>query len=475
MPKDIRTFIDQVARKAPDLIKRVSAECDPEFGVCAVAAKLEQQDQFPALYFDKVKGSSLPLVINLTASYPLLALSLDTTVDRMVETYGERQANPISPVEWEGAEAPVHEIVITGSDLDLGVLPIPHHNELDGGAYITGGCMIMKDPDSDAVNVGLYRHQVQNPQQLGIWVWQGHDADYMLRRYEELNREAEVAIVIGHHPAFVMGAISRLPGIGREFDEAGGLLGEPLELVKAKTVDLRVPARAEIVIEGVIPPGERAEEGPFGEWPGHYTNDGPQPFIKVTAITRRKDAIYHDLFAAHREHTVVGSLPRMGSIYRRVKQIVPGLRQVNVPAHSRMHCYLSIKKTGDAEVKRAALEAFQTEPQNLKAVVVVDDDIDVFRDSEVLWAVGTRCKADTDLLVIPDWADPGGLNPVAYDYHNDGSKTPHRVTAVVIDATMPLPPARYSPRALVPQDYVDQVDLDRIVHDFNLVAEPQGR
>lgn len=466
MPKDMRTFIDQLVREAPEEIKRVTAECDPRFGVTAVGAKFEQRDQFPALYFDRVKGSRLPLVLNLTASYRRLALSLGTTVERMVQDYGERQGNPIAPVEVESADAPVHEVVLTGAEADLGLLPITTHNALDAAPYITGGFLVCRDPYSGAFNAGIYRHQVQGPHQLGVWFWQGHHADYLRQRYEEMGREMDVAIVIGHHPAAIMGAVSRVPGIGGEFAEAGALLGEPLELVKAKTVNLMVPARAEIVIEGVIPPGERAFEGPFAEWPGHYTAEGPKPIIKVKAITMRRDAIYYDVFAAHREHTVLGSLPRMGSIYRRVKQVVPGLRQVNVPAHSRMHCYLSIKKTGDAEIKKAAFQALLTEPENLKLVVVVDDDIDVFRDTEVLWAIGTRFKADQGLLVIPNWSDPGGLNPAGYEYHADGSKTPRKIAAVVIDATKPAPPVVYPPRAVVPEEAMINLDLDQIIREY---------
>src|SRR6478672_1134362 len=130
-----------------------------------------------------------------------------------------------------------------------------------------------------------------------------------------------------------MGTISRVPGMGGEYDEAGGLLGEPLELVTCETSDLLVPARAEIVIEGVIEPGDDQEEGPFAEWPGHYTEHSAKPVITVKAITMRKDAIFYDVFAGHREHQVLGSLPRMDSIFRRVQQVIPGITAVNVPPH----------------------------------------------------------------------------------------------------------------------------------------------
>lgn len=463
MPKDLRTFIDELARRAPNEIKRVVAECDPLLGITAVASKLEKMDQYPALYFENVKGSRLPLITNLTASYSRLAMALETTVDNMVNEYARRQANPIQPVEVE--TGPVHDIVLTGEDADLSVLPIPKHNELDAGRFISSGNLICRDPESGAYNVGLYRHQVYDSRTLGICINPGHHVAYVYQRHEAVGKPMEVAIAIGHHPAFVMGCISRLPGIGGEFAEAGALLGEPLELVRAKTVDLLVPARAEIVIEGYMPPGERRVEGPFGEWPGYYLSEVEQPVIHVTAITMRRDAIYYDIFSAHRDHLVIGSLPRMGSILHRVKQVVPGTKMVNVPAYSRMHCYISIHKTSDAEVKKAAFAALLTEPENLKLVIVVDDDIDVFRDSEVFWAVGTRFKADKGLLVIPDWSR-FDLNPAGYEFGADGSSKLVNTAAMIIDATKPAPPVKYPPRAVVPDEIVDAVNLEELLHEY---------
>ena len=229
-----------------------------------------------------------------------------------------------------------------------------------------------------------------------------------------------------------------------------------------------MPARAEIVIEGVIPPNLRAHEGPFAEWPSHYTESGPKPYVKVKCITMRRDAIFYDVFAGHREHLVLGSLPRMGSVYRRVKQVVPGLLNVNVPAHARMHCYISYRKTSESEARKAAFAALLTEPENFKTIVLVDDDIDVFNEPEVMWAIGTRCRAEKDVLLIPHWSDGGGLNPSAYEYFSDGTKAPRPMTAMVIDATKPAPPAVYPPRTLVPEEAVNAVDLERIIKPFSL-------
>jgi 2,5-furandicarboxylate decarboxylase 1 len=463
MPKDLRSFIQELITARPGEIKQVSHTVDPRFGATAIADRFARDQQYPALYFDSIGTSRIPLVLNLTATYERLALALETTLADMVPTFGQRMARPVPARDVPREEALVKEVVWTGEEADLGRLPLLTHNELDGGPYITSGVGIMRHPETGKINAGIYRHQVHGRNELGVWFIDTHDGAYIYREYERRGEPAPIVIAIGHHPAFVMGAVCRIPGIGGEFEAAGGLLGEAVDIARAETCDLPVPARAEIVIEGEVLPHERRAEGPFGEWPGHYTADGPKPVIRVKAITMRRDPIYYDIFSANREHLVLGSLPRMGSIYRNVKQVVPGLKAINVPAHSRMHCYVSIKKHRDAEVKKAAFAALNTEPENLKMIVVVDDDIDVFNDGDVMWAIGTRFDAARDLLVIPRWSGPGGLLPVGWDYHKDGSKTPRMITAVVIDATKPVPPAAYPPRAIVPPSAVDAADMTGIV------------
>ena len=454
----------------PGEIKRVSAAVDPRFGATAIAERFARENQYPALYFDKIGRSAIPLVLNLTATYDRLAVALDTTLADMVPTFSGRMARPHPAHEVPREGAPVKETVWTGDEVDLGKLPLLTHNELDGGPYITSGIGIMRDPESGQINAGIYRHQVHGRNELGVWFIDTHHGAYIHRRYEERGQPAPIVIAIGHHPAVVMGAVCRIPGMGGEFDAAGGLLGESIEVTRAETSDLPVPARAEIVIEGEVMPHERRQEGPFGEWPGHYTEQGPKPVIRVKAITMRRKPIYYDIFSANREHLVLGGLPRMGSIFRNVKQVVPGLKAVNVPAHSRMHCYISIKKDRDAEVKKVAFAALNTEPENLKMIVVVDDDINVFNDGEVMWAIGTRFDAARDLLVIPRWSGPGGLLPVGWDYHPDGSRTPRMVTATIVDATKPVAPAKYPPRAIVPPSEVDAAK-DVLVADLQQLPD----
>ncbi|WP_342741644.1 UbiD family decarboxylase [Alicyclobacillus macrosporangiidus] len=357
-------------------------------------------------------------------------------------------------------EAPVKEVVIGEADVDLSYLPIPTHNELDGGPYLTAGVMVIADPETHVTNAGIYRHHVFSKNTMGVWFLGAHHGGLIYKKYQKLGKPAPIAIAIGHHPAFVMGAVSRLQGIGGEYEAVGGLLGEPLELVKAETSDLLVPARAEIVIEGEILPDELHPEGPFGEWPGHYLGADSVPVIRVTCITHRSNAIFQDIVASGREHLMVGAIPRAGSIYHAVKSVVPSLRTVNVPVYSRMHCYLSLSKERDSDVKKAAFAALNTEQENLRAVVVVDDDIDVFNGEQVAWAIGTRFDAAEDLVVIPKWNGPGGLLPTNWESHADGSRTPKMSSAVIVDATKPAPPVRFPERTRVPMEHVESVKLE---------------
>lgn len=274
----------------------------------------------------------------------------------------------------------------------------------------------------------------------------------------ELNKPMEVAIVIGHHPCFHMAAVSRLEGPGGEMEVAGVLLGEPLSVVKCETVDLYVPAHAEIVIEGIVPQDVLKPEGPYGEWTGYYTGFGDRPVINVTAITMRKDAIYLDLFNAHTEHNIIGAFPRIGSIFRKTREAVPSVKAVNIPLSGGQgsYCYISLKKSCEGEPKQAAFAALATEP-NIAEVIVVDDDIDVYNETEVLWAKATRFDAGRDLIIMPGCLG-SHLIPTAYDITH--LKHGLMQTKMIVDATKPLPPAYFPERARVPEEIVNKINVD---------------
>jgi 2,5-furandicarboxylate decarboxylase 1 len=465
MPKDLRTFLEEVAAHRPDDLFTVDRAVSPQCEPTAVLEKLEAEGRHPAVVFTNVQGSKIPMIINVHASLQRLALAFGTKspVDLQRKLAASEWA-PVPPRVVDRASAPVKDVILTGRDASLDLLPIIKHNEKDAGLYIDAAPCILKQRKTGVYNMGLYRHQKFGSFDLGYMVNPAHHGTYIRREYEDANEPMDVALVVGHHPGFILASVAKVPGIGHEYDLASAYLEEPLDLVQAETVDLLVPARAEMIIEGQIR-HDYHHEGPFGEWPRFYTKEGPQPIIHVTAITMRRRPIYQSIFSAHAEHHVCGAIPRLGSIYRRVKEVVPTVVAVNLPISgcSRAFCYISIKKRADGEPQQAAMAALTAET-DIKHVIVVDDDIDVFNENDVLWAVATRFQADRDMITMPN-SFGSHLNPSAYAREDGQPK--HLETKLILDATKPLPPAQFPEVARAPRALVEQVDLDAYLKPFN--------
>ncbi len=480
MAQDLRTYLDALLAADPDGVYVVEDEVDPEFEATAIVHKILNDPaypRFPAVLFKNVKGSPVPLMLNLHGTYDRVALSIGADVHGMVDEYARREGSPIPTTLVESDQAPVHEVVWTGDQIDITKFPFLVHQELDAGKYITSAATISRDPDSGRLNSGIFRHQIQGPGQVGFMTNPAHHTSYILRANREAGQPMQVALVIGHHPAMLMSAVSKLPGIGGELEVMGGLLGESVEVVKAKTVDLEVPARAEIVIEGIVDtdPDKVQNEGPFGEYPLYYTRLGPMPWVKVTAVTMRRQPIYVDVFNAHREHLVLGALPRMGSILRRVRDAMPTVTAVNLPLMGiRSTLFIAMKKRVEGEPKIAASAAFAVDPI-LKHIFIVDDDIDVFDSDQVMWAFTTRFQGDRDLIVMPNFLG-GHLNPVTYGWHRE-EKGPQE-TKMILDCTKPAPPVTFPPACRVPPDVVERVRpgqlLKRATTTEALFNEPMG-
>jgi 2,5-furandicarboxylate decarboxylase 1 len=468
MAKDLRTYLADLTKHDPRQLKIVEDEVDPEFEAAALVHKMERDTAFPgfpAVLFKNIKGSPIPCLLNLHATYDRVAYAIGTDVKGMVEEYAKREGSPIPTTLVSSDKAPVHEVVLQGDDIDVTKLPTLIHQELDAGRYITSAAAITRDPDSGRLNAGIFRHQVQGPKQVGFMSNPAHQTSYILRNYRDRGERMEVALVLGHHPAMLMAAVSKLPGIGGELEVMGGLLGESVEVVNCKTNGLQVPAHAEIVIEGFVDtdPTKVQNEGPFGEYPLYYTRLGPMPWMQVTAVTMRKKPIYVDVFNAHKEHLVLGALPRMGGILRRVRDSIPTTTAVNLPLMGiRSTLFISMKKKVDGEPKIAASAAFSVDPI-LKHIYIVDDDIDVYDNDQVLWAMTTRFQADRDLIIMPNFLG-GHLNPVTYGFHRE-EKGPME-TKLIIDCTRPAPPATFPPACRVPPDVVERVQPGSVLKDW---------
>ena len=226
MPKDLRSYLDELLEKRPKDVVVVDREVDPRYEACAIVEKFERENKFPLVFFKNIRGSKIPLVINLGATYERLALSLGSaSVPQMVKDLAYREHRPLPVKEISAKDAPCKEVILKGNDVDLDLLPVLTINEGDAGAYINAAALICKERGTNAVNVGIYRHQKQGKRQLGLMINPANHGNYIRAEYEDHNEPMEVALAIGHHPALNMAAVTKQAGVGQELEIAGAFLG----------------------------------------------------------------------------------------------------------------------------------------------------------------------------------------------------------------------------------------------------------
>ena len=456
MSKDLRAFLRAVESRAPDLLRRVEREVSPRWELSAVQKRLESRGDLPVLLFDRVAGHTMPVVSNLFASKRHLALALDSSPGAVVETFAEASRRGVPPRLVDSGK--VKEVMATGADATLDRLPIVTHCEKDAGPYLTSGVTILRDPGSGALNAGIYRHRVLSPTTLTMNLAPLTHADGIVRAASERGASVDAAIVVGHHPALGMSSQRRGASSHSELETMGALLGEPVDLVAAETVDLAVPADAEIVIEGRIRTDRTADDGPFGDYWLYYAPPKPAWVFEVTAITHRADAIFHDVFNVGPEHLVLFSLGMEGHAFEQLRAVVSGLRAVAVPVSGSGNLvYVQIRKSMEGQGVNAALAALGA--YRFKCAIVVDEDIDIEDDRRVLWAVMTRTQADRSMFTVPG-SYVSRVDPTGYPaWHDSGQGNRLLSTRLGIDATAPLDPA-FPEVAEPPRDLWTTIDVD---------------
>jgi UbiD family decarboxylase len=448
MPKDLRSFLAELDAKYPEEIARVSRPISPRYEITALLTQLEKRKQFPLLYCENVEGSDAPVVINAQASRKLMALALQCKPEELAAKFTARQGNPITPVEVN--DAPVHEIVKLGDDIDLAKVPLLTHYDVNAAPYVTAGIVVAADPDTGVRNTSYNRLMMAGKRELRIFMAIGRHLWTLHNKMERRNEALPVAIVVGVHPLFSLGAQAFTPSSEDEYAVIGGMMNEALRVVQAKTVPILVPADAELIIEGRILPNVRREEGPFGEFTGHAVSKDERQVIEVTAITHRRNYIFQDVHAGYTEHKLMGAVPREAALIKAVRQTVPTVKNVCMPVsgNCRFHAYISISKRTPGQAKNAICAAFASD-MLLKHVIIVDDDIDVFDEEQVLWAVSNRFQADHGLVVIAN-AQGSELDP---------SAGPGGVNAKMgLDATKPL--TGFAPELRVPDEVMKKIRLE---------------
>jgi len=451
MAKDLRRFIDDLQRIAPQEIRRVTKRISAKFEISAFVMELQRQKKFPVLVFEEVDNSEFPVIVSVNSTRKRLAMALETEERNLVQELRKREENLIEPVCID--KAPIKENVILGEDVNLFSLPIPTHFSGDGGPYICSGLVIMKDPDTGIYNVSYHRMQLKEKNRLGISLHSRRHAFDIHRRMERKGKPLEVAIAIGCHPALALGAVAKGDIDTDEYKLIGGLLGEPLEVTPGSINDLLIPAQAEIVIEGEILPEVREPEGPFAEFPGYYSGRSTRNVVVVKAINYRNGAAYQDLTPGRAaEHYILGAVPRESSIFKFVRKCVPTIKGVHMPYSGvgAYHCYLSIDQSAAGQAKEAIFAAFAHD-HFLKLAICVDDDIDIYDEEQVLWAVATRMQAHKDIFIVKN------VMGCILDQTSDEGLT----SKMGIDATKPL--VGFSAPCAIPNE-----TTQKVIREFDL-------
>jgi UbiD family decarboxylase len=417
------------AQAFPGEVVRIAEPISIDYDLMALVLEYERRRRFPILIAEQVRGFDMPIVCNVVASRRALAFALDVPEARLAVEYARRLEDPIKPVVV--TDPPFRRHIVAGPDLDLARLPMPTYFPGDAGRYLTAGMLVARDPESGVETEGYHRFQLKGRDRMGVSLHSRRRMFEYQRRAEARGQPLPCAIALGLHPLVSMGSLAYPPPAIGKFEVVGGLLGQPLEIAPCTSVDVHVPAGAEIVIEGEIVPGVREAEGPFGEFTGYFSRRSTEHVFVAKAIAMRERPWFQSIASGRAgDHITTLGLVREAQIHNALARAIPNVAAVHVPLSgtSSFSAYVAIRQSRPGEAKHAIPIVLGVD-HYLKLVVVVDDDVDVFDEADVMWAVATRMQADRDLVVIG-----GSLGAML-----DPSADARGVTAKLgIDATRPF-------------------------------------
>ncbi|MBW2000324.1 MAG: UbiD family decarboxylase, partial [Deltaproteobacteria bacterium] len=442
---DLRDFLSIVESMGE--LKRIgNVHWDKEMGAITEIVYREKPVDAPALLFEKIPGypEGYKCLYGMLASAGRFTLALGCQTEgssrmEMLMVYRERvrELDPIPPVYVDSG--PVLENETEGDGVDVLKFPVPLHHELDGGRYIGTACgVVTRDPDEGWVNFGTYRVQVLDNRKVLSYISQGKQGRLQRDKYLDRGKPCPMVVVVGIDPLLYIAARYQVPWGVSEFDFAGGIAGVPIEVIEGKHTGLPIPANAEIVLEGHVLPGERAPEGPFGEWTGYYAGSRrPEPVMVVQRILHRKDPIL-TCAASQRpphSHLFERCFIRSAGLWEKLEKAdCPGIKGVWVheAGSGRTFNVVSIEQQYYGHSRQAGLLASQLPPAGYvnRFTVVVDEDIDPSNLYDVIWAMGTRCDPERDIDILrKNWSSR--LDPLTQGKALYNSRA-------VIDACIPL-------------------------------------
>jgi 2,5-furandicarboxylate decarboxylase 1 len=446
MQENFRQFLDRL-RQTGDLV-----DLHQPVDIRHIATLVDQAKT--ALFFHKVIGYDMPVVSGIIRSRERAIMALGCETYREIEDKLQQAIDRPIPPQYVKT-SPAREVVLLDGDVDLYKLPIPMSSIYDGGPMITAGVVITRDPEF-GINSGIYRFIVKERNLTGIDIVTPNNMRMFAQRAYQQGRALPISISIGTHPIEITGSGYRAPLGMDEMAIAGGLRGAPVELAPCQTIDLPYIADAEIVLEAeILPTGWTWPEGRFGEFTRLMGGLHWNPLVRVKAISMRKDAIYYNLHMPW-ENTWLAAPTRYAAIRQALKTAGVIVKDINVTLGgcAFWHAVISIKKN-PGEAKNALLAALSV--MDLKHVVVVDDDIDVFDPMDVEWAIATRVQGDRDIMIVSNARakplDPS--LPQGFGVVPTGAK-------VGIDATIPegIPREHYE---RITYAYADRAKIDDYV------------
>ena len=454
--RDLREFIDQLEKDGD--LKRISQKIDPNLEITEISDRTLRQ-RGPALLFEKAGDSTIPLLSNLFGTEERVAKAMGESQVTALRDVGKLLAFLKEPEPPKGfidavKSLPIYrkildmspkvvrnphcqQIKITGSDVDLSMLPIQTCWPGDAGPLITWGLVITKGPTKPRQNMGIYRQQVIAKNKV-IMRWLSHRGgalDYKEWVEQKGDEPFPISVTLGCDPATILAAVTPVPDTLSEYAFAGLLRGSKTEVAKSISSDLQVPARAEIVLEGFIYPNDRADEGPFGDHTGYYNEIDSFPVFTIETMTMRKDPIYHSTYTGRPpdEPAILGLALNEVFIPILQKQY-PEITDFYLPSEGCSYrvAIVSMKKQYPGHAKRVMMGvwSFLRQFMYTKFVIVVDDDIDPRQWEDVIWAISTRVDPARDLTVVEN-------TPI--DYLDFASPVSGLGSKMGIDATNKLP------------------------------------
>lgn len=488
---DLRSAIE-VLKQRPGQLLICREPVDPDAELAGVYRRVgagtpvePPTQEGPAMLFENVRGYDIPVITGVMASRQRVAELLGRRPHELSRCLLEALDAPLAAELTRETNPPCQEVVHdAGIDL-LRLLPAPTNTTLDSGPYFTMGLLRAEDPETGEADVTIHRLCVQGPDLLSVYFVPGRHIDQFRIKAERMGKPLPVSINMGLDPAVYLAACFEPPTTPLGFDElsvAGGLRRRAVELTRCVSVDAKALARAEIVIEGEILPHERIREDirsqtgfAMPEFPGYLGSaQAALPVIRVKAVTHRINPIMQTIVGPGLEHTNLAGIPTEASILRLVEASMPGKLQ-NVHAHAagggKYLAILQFKKASPADEGRqrqAALIAFASFSE-LKHVILVDEDVDIFDTNDVLWAMTTRYQGDVSTVFVPGVRchplDPSQSPEFSYAVRENGLSC-----KTVFDCTVP-----YTLKEKFKRTPFADVDLDRFLKNCIDPAESQAK